>query len=139
MLHEDDYFNLICFSKVERIKKIGEALYFYRIRENSILTSKVSKQRLISYIELIKLCKTLLKSNLDNLFVDSSIRSYISILFVYLNQFQNNQNELKEIIKEVKHIIPYQSLHLKDKKGVLLDKIIYNLNSQWYLKYKSLQ
>ncbi len=138
MLHEDDYFNLICFSKVKRIKKIDKVLYFYRIRENSILTGEVTKQRLVSYLELIKLSKSLLKSNLDNYFLEGLIRSYISILFVYLNKFQNDKRLLTDIIVEVKKIIPRQKFYFKDKKGVLIEKIVYNLSPYWYLKYKSL-
>ncbi len=137
LIHEDDYFNLICFSKVQRIKKIDKVLYNYRIRKNSIISSKVTMQRLISYLEIVKLCKSLKKSNLDIYFIDTSIRFYLSLLFMHLYRFQDNNNvvDVYKIIDQAKQIISKQTYYLKDKRGVFLEKIIYNLSANLYFRY----
>ncbi len=144
LIHEDDYFNLICFSKVKRIKKIDFVLYYYRIRSNSILNSKIKIERLLSYVKIIELCKNLKKSDLDFYFIDTRIRCYISLLFTYLNKYQidkknENHEEVLRIIFQVKQIIPKQVIYYKDKKGIFIEKIIYNYSGKLYYKYKKLR
>ena len=142
LLHEDDYFNLLCFSKVKCIKKIDKTLYNYRVRTNSLIRSKVSEKRLHCHIELLKLCKALEKTSLDSFFLDSQIRLYIGSLFYNLLEYapQNrNEKSVSFYLKEVKAIVPNQNIYRQDLKGVIVEKILYNLSNYLYLKYKSIK
>ena len=70
-LYEDDYFNLSIFAYVNSVVMLADALYFYRIRKLSIITSNDLlnlRKKINSYIELIKLCINLKSSQLENNF-----------------------------------------------------------------------
>ena len=91
----------------------------------------------IFVLEIVKLCKSLKKSNLDIYFIDTSIRFYLSLLFMHLYRFQDNNNvvDVYKIIDQAKQIISKQTYYLKDKRGVFLEKIIYNLSANLYFRY----
>jgi glycosyltransferase involved in cell wall biosynthesis len=135
LIHEDDYFNLICFSKIKKIKKIPFGLYYYRRRENSISSSKVTIQRIHSFIELIRLCIDLRKSNLDSSFIEKQIFSYSCVLFSLINKIQLSINEKKAIIKTVQNLIPNQLILNSDTNIIKVEKHIYNQNSSLFYFY----
>lgn len=140
LVHEDDYFSLQCFSLVKRIKKINKVLYFYRIRDNSIITGKVTLERLNSYLEIVKLCITLKNSCLDIQFIDGRIRSYLSIFFENLVEFQcENKNYIVEkLIVESKEVLGKQRLYRNDLIGVIFEKVLFNFSAKLYFFYKKM-
>lgn len=140
LIHEDDYFNLQCFSLVKRIKKINKVLYYYRIRDNSIITGKVTLERLNSYLEIVKLCITLKNSCLDIQFIDGRIRSYLSIFFENLVEFQcENKNYIVEkLIVESKEVLGKQRLYKNDLIGVIFEKVLFNFSAKLYFFYKKM-
>ena len=140
LIHEDDYFSLECFSKVKHIRKIDKVLYYYRIRENSIITGNVTKERLFSCLEIIRLCISLRSSNLGVLFIDSRIRSYLSMLFNYLVRFESVSNSaiVNDVIREAKLILPKMKFHKSDVKGVVFEKLLYNFSGKFYFQYKKI-
>lgn len=141
LLNEDDHFNLSCFSKVKFIKRIDAVFYNYRIRSNSLIRSNDYEKRIQSNLELIKLCSELKKTNLNHFFLDSRIRSYISVLFFYLQKYSINNNSeiINEYINKIKKIVPFQKIYLKDMKGVILEKLIYNLSKSLFMQFKKVK
>lgn len=137
--HEDDYFNLLCFSKVNRIKKIPFELYYYRIRNNSIMTSPVSIERLECYLELISLCKELRNSNLGEIFIENKIYDYISRLVGLLHKSKIPNNEKKQFLSRAKKLIFKLKLLPNEPKGVKMFKILYNFNIDFYYRINLLR
>jgi len=137
LIHEDDYFSLQCFAKVTQIRKIENVLYYYRIRENSIVTRNVTIEKLNSLLEIVKLCKSLRNSSLGGFFIESRIRTYLNIFFNNLVNFEkkDNKNTIYKLINDSKTIIPKQVLYKNDLKGVAIEKILYNLSGKLYFNY----
>ena len=50
ILYEDSLFSVECYLKAKKARCIGAPLYIYRVRENSIMTQKVSQKNLDSRI-----------------------------------------------------------------------------------------
>ncbi|MGM1055654.1 MAG: glycosyltransferase family 2 protein [Bacteroidota bacterium] len=136
IIHEDDYFNLICFSEVKTIKKIPFGLYYYRKRENSIISSQVSNQKIISFVELIRLGVTLRTSNLNTNFIEKQIFGYTCVLFSLLNKVVSLTSKEKfKIIDKVKSIVPDQLILKNDSGFVVAEKYIYNNNKRLFYYY----
>jgi glycosyltransferase involved in cell wall biosynthesis len=136
LIHEDDYFNLLAFDKVKKIKKIKEVLYYYRRRENSIFTSKPNSLRFNSLITLIDLCNSLLKSNLNYNFINNKLFNYISLTIILSLKSDCNSKEIRYRVKRIKKIVRFQKIILSDSKGIILEKIIYNISGYLYLLKK---
>lgn len=139
MILEDDYFNLICFSCLNKIKKIPETIYIYRRRENSTYTSEVTPKRLYSILELIKLCEKLKNSKLDKKFLERKTYNYISLLCTYIIKAKNKNIETQSTELNLKKIIAKQKLAPTDAIGVKIEKLIYNLSLPLYLKLKKIR
>ncbi|SNR76007.1 glycosyltransferase family 2 protein [Lutibacter flavus] len=128
IIHEDEYFNLICFSKVKKIKKIAKTLYYYRRRDNSVSSSKISIIKINSTIELVKISIRLRNSELDYSFIENQIFNYICSLFGYLNKVNLPIKQKYRIIKEVKLLVAQQAKLKNDSNFILMEKYIYNVN-----------
>lgn len=139
-LHEDDYFNLSCFDKINTIIKLPDSLYFYRIRAGSITSSievKNIESRINSYINLIDLTHSL--KNLDSEFLNECTQIYQNELYNMCNLFFTSNLKIKDKFKKIKSIKDHTSLtnissanlNLKSKLEYLLKKV-YNKNLYIY-------
>ena len=137
IVHEDEYFNLVCFSIVKKIRKINKELYCYRIRKNSIINSEVTFKKIISILEILELCRNLKNSNLNDFFIDNRIRTYISVFVMYLIKY-NEKKVNNNLLKKCKKVISNQNIHNNDFKGIKFEKFIYNLNIHIYFYYKKM-
>lgn len=102
ILYEDSLFSVECYLKAERARHIGSSLYIYRVRENSIMTQKVSQKnldsRIIVYSELKKLYNELNNKSDD---LDMAFNKYLEYINVNTDRIRNklslknNTNELE--------------------------------------------
>lgn len=130
-IHEDDYFNLLCFGKVKNIVKIPVSLYFYRRRFNSLTTDisiKAIEKRIVSYVSLINLCVDI--DDLDSVFLKSKSNEYkinlLNLLDVYTSKSKSLQNKIY-MIRYVK----------KNVKKIIVSKNDYAFSIISYLKKRS--
>lgn len=104
--HEDDYFNISIFGKIKRLKSIADALYFYRVGQDSTTSNQsvttISK-RVFSYFELIKLTDEI--SDLEPTFLLKKRTAYIRNIFILLDsQIKHNpkNGEVIDLVNKVK-------------------------------------
>jgi glycosyltransferase involved in cell wall biosynthesis len=120
-IHEDDYFNLECFGRVGKICKLPQALYYYRIRANSLTTavsSSALKNRINSYLALIDLCNTI--SDLEVHFLKKKSQDYKNITVKLLDHYcgvETSRNEKIELINKVKKEMHSVVITSKDRKA----------------------
>jgi glycosyltransferase involved in cell wall biosynthesis len=141
LIHEDNYFNLMCFAQVQKIKKISDIFYIHRKRFNSITTSIISINRIDSYLVLIDQAIKYKKSKLNTHFLDHLISIYLSMLFQILIDYerQGNNLKIKKIISQAKDKIYFQKIYFSERRGILFEKLLYNLNGMLYFAYKKKQ
>lgn len=137
-LYEDDYFNLSIFNTLTSVIMLPDALYFYRIRRFSIITSNdlvnlINKIK--SYLALIELCLSLKVSNLDDNFLDKQTWSYICALFNLLTTLKMTFYQKSKFIKKLKFILPHIVISPDDVRGNLWIKKIYNTNIYFFYFY----
>ena len=63
------------------------------------------------------------------------------MLFAILIDFEKegDDKKTKEYIKLLKIYIPKQKILFSDKRGMLIEKIIYNFSGEFYYRYKKYQ
>lgn len=137
ILHEDEAFNLECFSKLIKIKKIDKSLYNYRQRENSFMSSKPTHLRLESFAVLIKMCQNYKNHEFEELFLTKKIYNLISILFTFLVKFEYDAKFKTKIINEISQLVKSQKINPEDAYGIKIEKYIYNINPKLYLLLKA--
>ena len=77
ILYEDMLFSFQCFTKAKKVYSLNRQLYEYRIRETSIMTTKIEGKNIESYV--ISICE-LMKLYLKNDFsqdMDRAVEGYI--------------------------------------------------------------
>jgi glycosyltransferase involved in cell wall biosynthesis len=139
ILHEDEAFNLHCFSKLKQIKKSDKVLYNYRQRENSFMSSKPSEMRIKSFYVLVKMCKEFKNNEFEPEFLTRKIYNLISILFTFLARFEYEKSLKNEIIKQISELEPKQFILKSDANGIKIEKRVYNLNPNLYLLLKKIR
>ena len=152
LLFEDVYPHIKSLVLAKRIAFLDEALYYYRIREGSIMTSSAKSKRVFDIFKTFDLIENfLIEQNLMNelkvdfySFICSSIDSKLSLTsykeeFVrmskcYLDKFDGSLNKDKKIKKQHLKLMlnlnnPYDKKLIKIK-----NKIIYRFNRlKWSL------
>ena len=152
LLFEDVYPHIKSLILAKRIAFLDEALYYYRIREGSIMTSSAKSKRVFDIFKTFDLIENfLIEQNLMNelkidfySFICSSIDSKLSLTsykeeFVgmskcYLDKFDDSLNKDKKIKKQYLKLMlnlnnPYDKKLIKIK-----NKIIYRFNRlKWSL------
>lgn len=152
LLFEDMYPHIKSLVLAKRIAFLDEALYYYRIREGSIMTSSAKSKRVFDIFKTFDLIENLLieQNLIDELKIDfysficSSIDSKLSLTsykeeFVriskcYLDKFDDSLNKDKKIKKQHLKLMlnlnnPYDKKLIKIK-----NKIIYRFNRlKWSL------
>ncbi|TDD75929.1 glycosyltransferase [Flavobacterium caseinilyticum] len=129
-IHEDEFFLLDCFSKVNKIICIEDRLYYHRIRANSLMRSNRIDDKVYSFSEAISLCVANKKKYLFNDFW--SKKQFHYQLMFYSLYFKNNVANSKQLFNKVKKIkVDYLS---DDNMKLRLLKIIHN-NSFSLFKY----
>ena len=141
MIHEDNFFNLTCLSQVNQIKKIPFILYSYRKREDSITTSIISYDRLNSIIKLLAFSFEKSNNKIPMVLISKINYTYVSSFFELIINYDNSLSNLdvKNYFDKIKKIMPFQSVLKSDKKGVILEKFIYNISIFLYYRYKKNQ
>ena len=129
-IHEDEFFLLDCFSRVNQIISIEDRLYYHRIRANSLMRSNRIDDKVYSFSEAISLCVANKKKYLFKDFWAKKQFHYQ--LMFYSLYFKNNVSNSKLLFNKVKKIkVDYLS---DDNIKLRLLKIIHN-NSFSLFKY----
>jgi hypothetical protein len=123
MIHEDDYFQLLCFSKVSSIRKIPLTLYFYRIRSNSTMTGSVTPLKVYSYFKLVRLTTSLKNSSLDNDFLDQLRWNYILNMISFMPRAKLDFIKTRNLLSDTKIIFPKTKVNYKDSKIDICENI----------------
>lgn len=137
IIYEDDYFNLICFSKVGKIMKIPFSLYFYRRRLNSITSSKITIKNIISVSKIIDLCVSIYSSSNMPDYVKHMMFGYSKQLLLFFNEVKTD-HELKNTIFEKINNVKHRNRYFKsDFFYITFEKFIYNLDVKFLYFYLS--
>lgn len=118
LIHEDELFTKLAYLKCKRIMYIAKTFFFRRVRENSIMTTNISKNKVESLIIII-----------DNIY----------------NYYTNNQHILKNETKVniIKYLESLSSIALTrsliinesdESKAILKDKIVNCINDKKELR-----
>lgn len=121
-IHEDEFFLLDCFSKVNKIISIEDRLYYHRIRPNSLMRSNRIDDKVYSFSEAISFCVASKKQYLFNDFW--SKKQFHYQLMFYSLYFKNNVSHSKLLLDKIKKIkVDYLS---DDTMKLRLLKVIHN-------------
>ncbi|HLA56862.1 MAG TPA: glycosyltransferase [Flavobacterium sp.] len=140
-IHEDDYFNLSYFGKIQRIMKISQPLYFYTRRNESLTTNRsknVLEKRMASYINLINLTNAVNDLNVD--FLKRKNAEYKQILFgILLDYFHTDisNSEKKSAIQSIKKAkihFPLSKSDLQQSKKMSFNKWLFNFSGHLFHK-----
>lgn len=139
-LHEDDYLNFSLFGKVTEIYKLPQALYYYRRRPGSIITStqyeNVAK-RIRSYLNLIQLLRGI--TDLDASFLQQKCEAYERNLFGLLEKYLKTSDTPERqwaLVQEIKGVLPKRKLTgdaFRHSKWKWLLKLMYNYSPKGYI------
>lgn len=126
-LHEDSIFIPEVFVKLKSILSIEDKLYVYRFRENSLMRSERTHDKLYSLYHIIQLFLSLRKEyHWFVKYCDNNIYSTLNMFFVQYNKVFSNLNS-KQIMfysKELRKI--KLKIYASDMIGIKLMKILYN-------------
>lgn len=139
-LHEDDYLNFSLFGKVTEIYKLPQALYYYRRRPGSIITStqyeNVAK-RIRSYLHLIQLLRGI--TDLDTAFLHQKCEAYERNLFGLLEKYLKTSDARERqlaLVQEIKKVLPRRQLSweaFRHSKWKWTLKVMYNVYPKGYV------
>jgi len=142
IVHEDDFFNYQCMNFAQKVQKIPEVLYFYRIRANSTTTSlsyDVIWKRVNSLFFVIENLKQF--TNLDSNYIEKRIVAYKKFILAIAEKYcksEANFGQKINLILEVKNKIPKMLIAPEDyqhSKTEWLKKKMYNLGAFFYCTY----
>ena len=134
IVHEDVDFSLTCYALVKKILFIPHALYFYRIRANSI-TTKINMIRFKSLIELIRTCNNLKDSDIENSFLENRIYMYMNNYIELLFKGNFKLRKRVELINELKKEKLKFDININEKLRRKARKKLFNINIYLYSIY----
>ncbi|MGL4866630.1 MAG: glycosyltransferase [Cetobacterium sp.] len=111
LLHEDELFTPIVFSKAKKVKLINTSFYYYRQREGSIMHTRTTKN-IIAYIYIIKELSKIILTQQPKEYMTQYIYEWYTTLIV-----KNN------IILIIDHFIIMRNLKVDFKKKLWFLKI----------------
>lgn len=145
MVHEDDFFNYQCMNFAQKVQKIPDVLYFYRIRDNSTTTSltyDVILKRINSLFYIIENLRQF--SNLDSNYIEKRIVAYKNFIIAIAENYCKSKASFRqkvELISQVKSKIPKIEVSNEDykhSKKVWLKKKMYNFGVYFYCSFLEL-
>ena len=125
---EDNHFMYQVFNKAKKVSAIDKSLYIYKAREGSQMKSEISDKKIKSKFKIIELLHNMPPENLSEIIIKTKLFFYLRE-FILLNKTFNDVNT-KKMFKD----IPKQKIFLKDKRGVIIEKILYNYFKKIYRK-----
>ena len=134
IVHEDVDFSLTCYALVEKILFVPHALYFYRIRANSI-TTKINMIRFKSLIELIRTCNNLKDSDIENSFLENRIYMYMNNYIELLFKGNFKLRKRVELINKLKKEKLKFDININEKLRRKARKKLFNINIYLYSIY----
>ncbi|ALS31793.1 alpha-1,6-rhamnosyltransferase [Pseudoalteromonas translucida KMM 520] len=134
LLHEDELFTpqLLLDIKVKRVLCLGSKLYIRRVRENSIMTQKVSMRNVESYKFV---CEKLAKIKVENDITKSYLDTHLKKL-VFLFTKKKLEYERNISFKDKRNIINWVS-SLSLKKNFLYYMLLAFICFPWLLHMKN--
>lgn len=122
---EDVIFVAEAMEKAKRVKGGDFPFYYYRIRENSTMTQKVSQTALESHYKMILKLENLYKRNKDsNQFLKLFLYSFVTF-DGFINRFEPNSKEEKKLKLDLRNKVRMKYLYYRNsifkcnKLGVL--------------------
>lgn len=134
-LHEDEFFISEVFSRAETVQFSAKSLYNYRIRPNSLMTSKKTMNKLESFVELIAFFEEnrFKKSNLDKNYWDGRIYDILLQFYkIYFTLDESLQQRFLPDFQKLKRM----KLHPanSDHRNVRILKFLHNKNFKLFKK-----
>lgn len=142
IFHEDDFFNYQSLNVAQKIQKIPDVLYYYRILPNSnmrTLNYDVILKRINSLFFIIDNLKTF--QNLDVNYLEKRKIAYFNYITATAEKYckSNVDFALKiRLIKELKKKLPKVIVTTQDykiSKSTWLKKQLYNFGTYYYCSY----
>lgn len=128
MIHEDDYFQLLCFLKVNSIRKIPFSFYYYRIRSGSTMTNPITDKRIYSYFKLIKLTCLMKNSRLNDELLDFLSWNYTQTMIGFMVKVPLDFYTTKKLLNDTKNIFPKSKVNITQSKVASFERYIYNIS-----------
>ena len=106
IIHEDEYFTTRLLQKVKNAIYINNKLYFYVMRQNSIVKSSFSPKRFDSLVVSSDRMETLEKLGYFDLLEKEKSRYFLTAVTIWCNAFEaKDKDSLKKAIENIKLII----------------------------------
>ena len=138
IIHEDEYFTTRLLQNVKNVMYIGNKLYYYVMRQNSIVKSGFSPKRFDSLLVSSDRMETLEKSGYFDLLEKEKSRYFLTAITIWCNAFEvKDKASLKKAIEHIKLIISKPlCLYGKFRLIYRLCKVNVNLLFIYYLYKK---
>jgi glycosyltransferase involved in cell wall biosynthesis len=145
IFHEDDYFNYQSLNVAQKIQKIPDVLYHYRILPES-------NMRTLSYDVILKRINSLFFiidhlsnfHNLDRAYLVTRKKAYYNYITATAEKYCKSHVSFAlklKLIKELKKSLPQVVVtkdDFKQSKAIWLQKQLYNLGTYFYCSYLTL-
>lgn len=145
IFHEDDFFNYQSLNVAQKIQKIPDVLYYYRILPNSnmrTLSYDVILKRINSLFFIIEHLPTF--QNLDRQYLEKRKIAYSNYITATAEKYCKSDVAFAlklKLIKALKKKLPQVVVTNKDfkqSKAIWLQKQLYNLGTYFYCSYLTL-
>lgn len=127
-LYEDDFIIHKIISKTQSISCVGEPLYFYVQRENSIISSKYTVKNLDSVEAMLQRCQFFIDHDFESRRIDFCLKNALAFLY---NNFTNQKHDSEFNARYVQLISYYKTIWEKAKNFdlPLSRKLYYSANA----------